>query len=77
MEDIADMFAFRCNLMDEIRNYPCIYDKAHVDHYKRNKKQEIYDIIGTALGVTGTIILFSIRTCGKNQKVNNYKPIIN
>ena len=75
MEDITDMFSFRCNLIDEIRNYPCIYDKAHVDHYKRNKKQEIYDIVGTALGVTGRIILFSIITCGKNRKDNNYKRI--
>ena len=33
-----------------------IYDKAHVDYYKQNKKQEIYDIIGTALGVTGKFI---------------------
>ena len=41
---------------NEVRNYPCIYNKAHVDHYKQNKKQENYDIIGTALGVTGNFI---------------------
>ena len=33
----------------------CMYDKAHVNHYKHNKKQEIYDTIGAALGVTGKL----------------------
>ena len=36
-----------------------MYDKAHVNHYKHNKKQEIYDTIGlklkAALGVTGKL----------------------
>ena len=56
MDNISDMFSFHCNLINKIINYPSIYDKAHVDHYKQNKKQEIYDIIGTALDVTGKFI---------------------
>ena len=33
--------------------YPAIYDKAHADHFRRNKKDAIFEAIGAALGVTG------------------------
>ena len=56
VEDITDMFSFHHNLINEIQNYPCTYDKTHVGHFKCNKKQEVYDIIGTALGVRGKFI---------------------
>ena len=47
------MFDFKCKLIEEIKLYPSIYDKAHPDHLRRNKKDAIFEAIGAALGVTG------------------------
>ena len=50
-----EMFKFKCKLIEEIKMYPAIYDKAHPDHFRRNKKDVILDAIGAVLGVTGKI----------------------
>ena len=65
-----DMFEFKCKLIEEIKMYLAIYDKAHADHFRRNKKDAIFEAIGAALGVTGKFyFLFSIKhvvTTGKS-----------
>ena len=43
-----DMFEFKCKLIEEIKMYP-----AHADHFRRNKKDAIFEAIGAALKVTG------------------------
>ena len=48
-----NMFEFKCKLIEEIKTYPAIYDKAHADHFRRNKKDGIFEAIGVALGLTG------------------------
>ena len=52
-----DMFEFKCKLIEEIKMYPAIYDKAHADHFRRDKKDAIFEAIGMALGVTGKFYL--------------------
>ena len=49
------MFEFKCKLIEEIKMYPAIYDKALPDHFRRNKKDAIFKAIGAVLGVTGKI----------------------
>ena len=51
-----DMFDFKCKLIEEIKMYLAIYDKAHTDHYRRNKKDAIFEAIGAALRVTGKFL---------------------
>ena len=48
-----EMFDFKCKLIEEIKMYPAICDKAHPDHFWCNKKDAIFEAIGAALGVTG------------------------
>ena len=31
-----EMFEFKCKLIEEIKMYPAINDKAHPDHFRRN-----------------------------------------
>ena len=50
-----EMFEFKCKLIEEIKIYPAIYDKAHPDHSRRNKKDAIFEAIGAVLGVRGEI----------------------
>ena len=64
------MFDFKCKLIDKIKLYPAIYNKAHPDHSHRNKKDAIFEAIRVALGVTGKFYFFILnQTCGNNQKV--------
>ena len=48
-----DMFEFKCKLIEEIKLYPAIYDKANPDHSHTNKKDAIFKAIRVALEVTG------------------------
>ena len=67
---LDDMFDFKCKLIEEIKLYPAIYDKAHPDHLRRNKKDAIFEAIGAALGVTGKFYFFMFnQTHGNNKKV--------
>ena len=67
-----DMFDFKCKLIEEVKLYPAIYDKAHPDHLRRNKKDAIFEAIGAALGVTAKFyILLLNETHDNNRKVCN------
>ena len=67
-----DMFEFKCKLIEELKLYPAIYDKANPDHSHRNKKGAIFEAIGVALGVTGKFYFFILnQTHGNNRKVCN------
>ena len=50
-----ELFEFKCKLIGEIKMYPAIYDKAHPDHFRRNKKDAIFEAIGAVLRVSGEI----------------------
>ena len=67
-----DMFDFKGILIEEIKLYPAIYDKANLDHSCRNKKDAIFEAIRAALGVTGKFYFFMLnQTHGNNRKVSN------
>ena len=51
-------FELKCRLIEEMQLYPLIYDKAHPFHYKKEKRDEIFDSIGAILGITGLYLLF-------------------
>ena len=40
----VDMFELKCKLIEEIKMYSTIYDKAHIDHFRRNKKDAIFRV---------------------------------
>ena len=40
--------------------YPAIYYKARVDHFRRNKKDAIFEAIGAVLGVTGKFYFITV-----------------
>ena len=42
-------FRLKCSIIDEIKEYPVLYDKAHPSHFKQDYKEEIYERIGSAL----------------------------
>ena len=68
----SDMFDFKYKLIEEIKMYPAIYDKAHTDHFRHNKKDAIFEVIGAALGVTGKFyFIFCIKhvvSTGKSMR---------
>ena len=67
-----DLFEFKCKLIEEIKLYPSIYDKAHPDHSWKNKTDAIFEAIGVALGVTGKFYFAILnQTRGNNRKVYN------
>ena len=68
-----DMFDFKCKLIEEIKLYPSIYDKANPDHLRRNKKDAIFEAIGAALGVTGKFYF----SCSINHVVITRKSVLN
>ena len=48
-----DDFEFKCNLIEEVREWPAIYDKAHPDHCDRIKRDNIWEQIALNLGKDG------------------------
>ena len=46
-------FRLKCSIIDEIKEYPVLYDKADPSHFKHNCKEEIYERIGSALDMKG------------------------
>ena len=50
-----EMFEFKCKLIEEIKMHPAIYDKAHLDHFRRNKKDQFSE------SVVGFLFQFSIK----------------
>ena len=55
-----NMFEFKCKLIEEIKMYPAIYNKAHADHFRKNKKDTIFEAISAILGVTGKFYYISV-----------------
>ena len=43
----------RHRIIEEVENFPIIYNKQHPDHYQVNKKKNIFDEIGGRLGISG------------------------
>ena len=46
-------YQIKMKLIEEIQNYPCIYDKGHKDHFRHDKKLEFFGTIGTLLNLDG------------------------
>ena len=53
-------FRLKCSIIDEIKEYPVLYDKAHPNHFRRDYKEEVYERIGTALDLEGNRFLLYI-----------------
>ena len=51
--DIEAEYQLKMRLIDEMQHHPCIYDKGHKDHFRRDKKLEVFGTIGTLLGIDG------------------------
>ena len=48
-----DDYQLKLRIIEEMQNYPLIYDKANPHHYRRDKRQKIFDDIGAILGIEG------------------------
>ena len=35
-------FRLKCSIIDEIKEYPVLYDKVHPNHFRRDHKEEVY-----------------------------------
>ena len=46
-------------LIDLVRQHPAIYDKSHLDHFRTNLQNEIWDEIGKILSIPGKLNCFS------------------
>ena len=53
-------FRLKCSIIDEIKEYPVLYDKAHPNYFRRDHKEEVYKRIGTALDLEGNRFLLNI-----------------
>ena len=48
-----DDYQLKLPIIEEMQNYPLIYDKANLHHYRRDKRQKIFDDTGAILGIEG------------------------
>ena len=53
-------FRLKCSIIDEVKEYPVLYDKAHPNHFKCDHKEEVYERIGSALDLEGNRIFYYI-----------------
>ena len=53
-------YKIKIRLIDEMQHHPCIYDKAHKDHYCCDKKFEVFGIIGSLLNLNGKPLISMI-----------------
>ena len=49
---------FRAHLIEDVQNYPCIYDKANPNHFQTTFTNQKFDEIGAILEVEGLVLLF-------------------
>ena len=59
-------FHLKCSIIDEMKEYPILYDKAHPSHYKCDCKEEVNERIGAALDMEGNrifIIYYYVFQC--------------
>ena len=53
-QDRADpQFAIKCQLIDEVRQRPIIFNKGHPRHSISSERAEEFEHIGVAIGKTG------------------------
>ena len=48
-----DNYQIKCDLIEEMKLHPVMYDKANSNHYKCNVKEQEYNAIGVILGIDG------------------------
>ena len=53
MENWDEESQTKAKLIEEIKNHPCIYNKADPNHYRRDKKLKIFTNIGKMLNMDG------------------------
>ena len=53
MENWDEERQTKAKLIEEIKNHPCIYNKAGPNHYCQDKKLEIFTNIGKMLNMDG------------------------
>ena len=53
MENWDEESQTKAKLIEEIKNHPCIYIKADPNHYRRDKKLEIFTNIGKMINMDG------------------------
>ena len=53
-------YQLKMRLIDEMQHHPCTYDKGHKDHFRREKKLEIFGTIGTLLNLDGKPLMLMI-----------------
>ena len=46
-------------LIDLVQQHPAIFDKSHLDHFRTNLRNEIWDNIGKILSIPGKLNCFS------------------
>ena len=46
-------FTLKCNIIEEVQQRPIIFNKGRPMHFVRNAKNDKFNNIGTALGITG------------------------
>lgn len=49
-------FELKCRVIDEVREYPEIYNKAHPKHLDKNRRIQIFTNIGAIVGLDGEYI---------------------
>ena len=52
-------FELKCRLINLMRDYPLIYDKANAKHYNRDARVNVFTDIGLELDLPGKQILFA------------------
>ena len=53
-------YQLKIRLIDEMQHHPCIYDKGHKDHFRRDKKLEVFGTIGSLLNLEGKALRLMI-----------------
>ena len=46
-------FTLKCNIIEEVQQRPIIFNKGHSMYFVRNAKNDEFNNIGAALGITG------------------------
>lgn len=48
-----DDYQLKCDIIDQMRNYPLIYDKSHPKHFNRDARVDIFNEIALRLNTDG------------------------
>ena len=46
-------FTLKCNIIEEVQQRPIIFNKGHPMYFVKNAKNDKFNNIGVALGITG------------------------